>query len=78
MLYTVKESLGNIGYMDGFVNTDNKNEDIAAAAEMFLTTLYLVNPMTALNALMYMLYRNISSTGASRKCTRPPITAAAQ
>ena len=40
VLHKVKKSLGNISYIEAFINTDNKKEDIAGAGERFLITLY--------------------------------------
>ena len=80
VLHKVKESLGNIGYLEAFINTDNKKENIAAAGERFLIKLYWVHQRAALNALMYKLYGR-----AIRKCklswefmlkTLPPTTEA--
>ena len=53
MLHKVKENLGNISYIEAFINTDNKKEDIAAGGERLLITLCWGHQRTALNALIY-------------------------
>ena len=40
VLHKVKENLGNISYLEAFINIDSKKEDIAAAGERFLITVY--------------------------------------